>query len=351
MPYVSQDESARGIDEASDFQALVSWVRSEGGSVDSRLMLGTTSNGIRGLLAAEAIEAGAVLLHVPKSLILDGGDNRPRVVRDELLKKEHGRWWPYLRLDESLTAGIPATWSDADLAELQGLEPRDSRRHIHWYSQAWAGGMPYEGLSDADKQALWMVVTRSCDAGLVPIYDLANHNNGQLNTRVDIADDGSLGMSARWDLPQGQEVFNSYGHSSSSDIFRDYGFIEPWPRVWKYALPSGQQQEFALLSAEGPVVLVGEQGAPDLAPGRSTLAEKTEQALVALAAMPGVQLLSIAQGMEIALGQLPTRIEQDKRLVVTATGERRRAILYRMAYKQSLIAAMQFLQRYAGDGN
>lgn len=352
-PCLSQDETGRSGEGSGDFHALVSWVRREGGAVDPRLELGTTGLGIRGLLAAEAIEAGTVLLHLPKSLILDGGADRPRILRDELLKKEQSRWWPYLRLDKSLTARIPATWADADLAELQGLEPNDSRRHIHWYSQACAGGQPYERFSDADKQALWMIVTRASDVGLVPIYDLANHDNGQLNTRISIADDGSLSMTTCWDLPQGQEIFNTYGHSSSSDIFRDYGFIEPWPRVWKFAMPGGQQQEFALLSAEGPLVLVGEQGAPDLSPRLSTRAEKSAQALEALQRIPGKRLLAIAQGMQTFLDQLPTRLEEDERLLATAAGERKRAILYRMAYKQSLIAASQFLLRkvkYASSG-
>lgn len=331
------------------FQALVGWVRSEGGSVDPRLTLGTTSNGIRGLSAAEAIDAGEVLLHVPTSLILDGGEDRPRVLRDELLKQEHSRWWPYFRLDESRTARLPATWSDADLAELQGLEPHDPRRHIEWYSQAWADGRPYKEFSDADEHALWIIVTRTCDAGLVPIYDLANHDNGQLNTRVETTGDGSFRMIARATVPPGHELFNSYGHTSSSDLFRDYGFIEPWPRVWTYAGPGGRVSKFTLLGAEGPVVLDAEQGAVDLSPERSTLAEKVAQAHAALAPIRGVQLLVIAHGMEFALGRLPTSIEEDERLVVTATGNRQRAIRYRIAYKQSLRAAMQFLRRAAEE--
>jgi hypothetical protein len=44
------------------------------------------------------------------------------------------------------------------------------------------------------------------------IYDLANHNNGELNTYLKHSDKTGLDMVARVDIPAGGEILNTYGH-------------------------------------------------------------------------------------------------------------------------------------------
>ena len=55
-------------------------------------------------------------------------------------------------------------------------------------------------------------ITRAADVGLMAIYDLANHNNGELNTYLQHSDKTGLDMVTRVDIPAGGEIFNTYGH-------------------------------------------------------------------------------------------------------------------------------------------
>jgi hypothetical protein len=45
----------------------------------------------------------------------------------------------------------------------------------------------------------------------MPIYDLMNHNNGELNTYMEHAESG-LNVVTRHDIEKGSELFNTYGH-------------------------------------------------------------------------------------------------------------------------------------------
>ena len=54
--------------------------------------------------------------------------------------------------------------------------------------------------------------TRGSDVGLMPVYDLMNHNNGELNTFMEHADTSGLNVVTRHDIEKGSELFNSYGH-------------------------------------------------------------------------------------------------------------------------------------------
>jgi hypothetical protein len=47
---------------------------------------------------------------------------------------------------------------------------------------------------------------------LMPVYDLMNHNNGELNTFMEHADTSGLNVVTRHDIEKGSELFNSYGH-------------------------------------------------------------------------------------------------------------------------------------------
>jgi hypothetical protein len=53
--------------------------------------------------------------------------------------------------------------------------------------------------------------TRGADIGLLPIYDLMNHNNGELNTYIDDAETSGWKVVTRQDIEKGSELFNSYG--------------------------------------------------------------------------------------------------------------------------------------------
>ena len=70
---------------------------------------------------------------------------------------------------------------------------------------------------------------------LAPLYDLYNHRNGKYhNTLVKVEEGESISIIAGRDINAGEEIFNTYGEGTL-ELFRDYGFVEPLPRVWNLA--------------------------------------------------------------------------------------------------------------------
>ncbi len=57
-------------------------------------------------------------------------------------------------------------------------------------------------------------ITRGAEIGLIPIFDLMNHNNGELNTYTNMKDVEMSGVNVvtRHDIEKGSELFNTYGH-------------------------------------------------------------------------------------------------------------------------------------------
>ncbi len=55
-------------------------------------------------------------------------------------------------------------------------------------------------------------VSRAADIGFLPIYDLLNHNNRELNTFTEPAETSGVNVVTRHDIEKGSELFISYGH-------------------------------------------------------------------------------------------------------------------------------------------
>ncbi len=55
-------------------------------------------------------------------------------------------------------------------------------------------------------------VTRASDIGFLPIYDLMNHNNRELNTYMQAAETSGVNVVTSHDIEKGSELFLSYGH-------------------------------------------------------------------------------------------------------------------------------------------
>jgi hypothetical protein len=223
--------SVAAVEEAEDdggLGAIAAMLRRKGGYVDPRLRVGMTSYGVRGIIAAEDIPEGTVLVYAPERAMLAAppasGDTDTcelvKVILTELRKGNSSEWWPYLRFDGSLGANLPATWTDEELSELQNLPPYGPRLYLDWYETECRPGVKYADLEDLEKQALWMQITRGADVGLWPVYDLTNHNNGALNTdtRYPAGSTDGLNMVATVAIPAGHEVTNTYGHQETSEV-------------------------------------------------------------------------------------------------------------------------------------
>jgi len=227
----------------SGFGNFVSWFRSHGGTVDDRIIIGhEPGTNIRGMIATAPIPANTLLIHTPGSLVLKKQyKNRCLQIREiiipELEAGIESKWHTYFEFDDSLGHNIPSQWDRSGRAmdELQGLPPSgETHRHINWYQDACKEG---KEMSDLDWKALIMYLTRAADIGLVPMYDLMNHHNGRINTRLEVDDKRALSVIALTDIPAGEPIFLTYargGTESSVDVFNGYGFVEDYPQLWEW---------------------------------------------------------------------------------------------------------------------
>ena len=246
-------------EEEEGFSKLVAWMRTQGGRVDDRLVTQEVE-GVRGGVARADIEEGAVLLHCPWDLVIGSHGVQPedqmqdkcdvvRALETELRLGTSSRWHVYLDLHhESLmsaeAARLPTLWGPAALHELQGLPPRqDAQRHTYWLVQN-CGGQPTDPVT---LEALLCFVTRSTAVGMVPIYDLLNHHNGERNVKLNVSENG-VQLVALESIPEGRPLYLSYGVKSAPTMYRDYGFLEPWPQIWTWtdSSPTKERHTFAL---------------------------------------------------------------------------------------------------------
>jgi hypothetical protein len=88
-----------------------------------------------------------------------------------------------------------------------------------------------------------MVVQRSFDAALIPLWDMVNHDNGLINTENDsIYSEGGIKVRASEPIEAGEEIFASYDlclvcldmddEWGTPEILKDFGFVENYPHRW-----------------------------------------------------------------------------------------------------------------------
>lgn len=231
----------------SGFGNFVSWFRSHDGTVDDRVTIGyEPDTNIRGMIATAPIPAGTLLMRTPASLILSSPkrDQQCEVVGGIIKEMEAGtqsKWHTYFEFDDSSgQQRIPSQWDRSNgqgraMDELQGLPPAgDTHRHLDWYQSACKNG---EEMTDLDWKALLSFLTRAADLGLVPMYDLMNHHNGRINTKLEVDKEGALSVIALVDIPAEAPIFNTYARSgweSTVDVFNTYGFVEDYPQLWRW---------------------------------------------------------------------------------------------------------------------
>lgn len=252
------------------FVQLVTWMKENDGRVDDRFTVMQLDGGVRGGVATEDIEQGAELLHCPWKLVIGSNGMNDQMsdmcdvvksIEFELRLGEASLWYPYLDLhhESLLNTRLPALWGSDARKELQGLPPsEDAQRHTQWLEKD-CGGRQDDPLT---QEALLCFVTRATAVGMVPIYDLFNHHNGERNVKLQLSDTG-VQLVALDTIPKGEQIFLSYGVKSVSTMYRDYGFVESWPQIWTWTEDSAtnDRHTFALF----PLI-------PDLSGNEATVA-------------------------------------------------------------------------------
>jgi len=436
----------------TDFPALVTWFRSHGGFIDDRITMGwetmkpsshigttaaasTPNNNneinhrIRGMLATERIEPETVLIHIPKYLMLSeapssSNDHKCALIQtviDELTLGKESKWHMYFKFDGTNSDNEPSASSSNDgptrvptqwvregqpgsraIHELQGLPPfGKTHTHVDWYSQACNDS---NELTQTQLQALMMFITRAADRGMVPMYDLMNHHNGLINTRLTVDEDGGLSVIATTAIQPNEPIYNTYargGMQSTVDIFNTYGFVEDYPQLWRWSDDTIQELDeddpnHAFQRYVNPIdntvgvdvngrgfepnssfyeILVVSPTLGALHPtkalvqvlgeGQRTLHEWEEEITNHHATLRLSYVNTIHDSAEYILDKLPTTIEEDEREILP--NEKRlyekvkkkgrvdqmkadtiQAIEYRLAFKKALKLAVDIAEREKG---
>eukprot|EP00934_Nitzschia_sp_Nitz4_P007023 Nitzschia sp. Nitz4//scaffold49_size126201//55785//59297//NITZ4_003641-RA/size126201-snap-gene-0.65-mRNA-1//-1//CDS//3329553146//7013//frame0 len=252
---------------ASLGHGLVDWLRTRDGGYwnekqEIRRANPDDPNSMLGVFAVERIEKGEILCHVPWDSVISAFDEESgldyqgknnlscQTVKNLLQEIERGdqsRVAPYVSylLSQSYHQ-LPSTWSKrgkAFLAEVLGgsnsterVPPLDP---FSWYND-W--GQECDGSYDDEfeLQIAMLVVQRADEDVLIPLYDLYNHHNGNLNTQAVRVHGSYHETTAAKVIEAGEQIFNSYNlcHQCSTrhfnfgtpEILRDYGFVEFYPQ-------------------------------------------------------------------------------------------------------------------------
>lgn len=197
---------------------------------------------------------------------------------DEIRLGEQSLWHPYLNHIE--LPRLAANWDSSALAELQGLSPiQDATRHVQWFRQNCGGDLMMNNAANGDDhdddgaamRSLVAFISRASEVGMIPIYDLFNHHNGKRNAKLSIVEDGvrlvTVGKVEGDDddnnndgrrnhtIRRGEQLYISYGLKTSSNMYRDYAFVEDWPSCWNFA-DSTTGDNYAFVSFEKGIAAI-----------------------------------------------------------------------------------------------
>eukprot|EP00980_Cylindrotheca_fusiformis_P018322 scaffold5975_cov99-Cylindrotheca_fusiformis.AAC.7 len=235
-------------------QELIDWMKAKGGYIHPKVQVRrwnmSDPNSFYGVFLDDnddendgwVIGKDELLMTVPASALLKVSDEYmfgdqfyPETLCELAwtLKKEYdlgetksvyGPYIKYLKLQPK--DRLPVMWSNAGkklLLKVQGdLEMTDFNRdtaegkHMVDWIDDWFGGLACL-IDDEDGDRLEdfflaLAAQRGYDYALVPIYDMLNHHNGNVNTetRPSIFDEDGFGVYALRELQPGEELFYSY---------------------------------------------------------------------------------------------------------------------------------------------
>eukprot|EP00957_Ditylum_brightwellii_P211358 15366085-Ditylum_brightwellii.AAC.1 len=161
---------------------------------------------------------------------------------------EYAPYVEYL-LDMQPPGQIPSAWSEAGKALLEKMlragkdaalppfHPTDLIDGL-WHDRCRGSRDPVE------VHAAQLVIQRSWDDLMIPIYDMFNHRNGHWFNSVDtgVHSNRTILIRASRDIRPGQQIYNSYNQCrdcggrltdyGTPEILRDYGFVETFPQRW-----------------------------------------------------------------------------------------------------------------------
>lgn len=226
----------------NDNDALLEWVRSQGGYFHPKLEL-RYGDGLFGVFASQDIKQDEILASIPWNCIIHtetfGRFENCDVVELLAEQLESPNKSPYVaslqHAAQEHTSLLPTNWSPQGqelLLEVTGngiLPPNDPlMTEFEWKHKC----------ERVHKNAALLVMTHGEDIGMVPLTDKFNSRGGNYTgayfSIVD-GDDVGLEIKALRNLKAGEQVYTNYqdyGQVGTPELLRDYGFVEMYPQRW-----------------------------------------------------------------------------------------------------------------------
>lgn len=276
------------VNDEEHSSRLLQWLRSENGffheSLEMRRLDPEDPKSFFGMFAKDDISEDDLLIKVPTSIVIDsdtvpekgehGFDEDENYIGDQCdtihnLGRQlklgdtsiYATYVNYL-LDTQSRGSLPSGWSAEGKALLEKILNGEVFRELGYddteiidfppsYATNWLDGYYHdecEGIQDPMHEfAALLVIQRSWDDLLLPVYDMMSHRNGHwLNTKTDedasVHDGTPIDVLAKRDIKAGEQIYVSYNMCEdctsrertygTPQIFRDYGFVEDFPQQW-----------------------------------------------------------------------------------------------------------------------
>ncbi|OLP75125.1 hypothetical protein AK812_SmicGene45128, partial [Symbiodinium microadriaticum] len=269
-----------GVSKQQSFHRLIEWVRQNDGFVSGKIAyIDGTGKGAM-LQTSAPVYAGESLMKIPHKLHISDANIRRGHAGSRLpahvdsivdlslgrsgvaamaawLTSQHGSylskpastgfwqpWWDMFTPPYSM----PFYRQETELLLLFGsYEFQELGRMLFWYqhdfeklqqqpcSSKAAGCIRELQLMDFDMyQAMnQFILSHGCKGPgdkphIIPVFEFLNHSPelaSDLNYQLD--QEGNLVLWAKWDIPAGTEITNSYGRRSNPELLQSYGFADP----------------------------------------------------------------------------------------------------------------------------
>jgi len=248
---------------------MINWVRSQGGSfnpkVEIRRMDPSNNSSPLGVFAKESLDEKELIMHIPDKCYIqvwdaaiDMGALDFEEAKDanlfnlcelthELIKEmelgDQSQFAPYIAYLKTQKSGqLPAHWSEQGKHVLRNISFPGSEI-VDWIDLNFHTTGCISSDDPFEAYMVELVVQRSFDAALIPLWDMVNHDNGRINTENDsMYSEGGIKVRASRLIEAGEEIFASYDLCidcqqiddvwGTPEILKDFGFVENYPHRW-----------------------------------------------------------------------------------------------------------------------
>ena len=248
--------------------AVIDWIRSKPGGyvsdkVEVRRLNPADDSSPLGVFAKADVEAKEMIMEVPRDCYIHVYDDAKKIELEamedsmealydnlcllaektakEMRLGNESAYASYVKyLNKQSRNQIPAVWSKEAKDMLRDLLPEDSDG-VDWITDNFQKCSGVNLNDPFDEHVVALTKQRSFDSAMIPLYDMVNHDNGQINTEnTSLSSKDGIKVRASKGIKAGEEIFASYDkcldcsdvsyYWGTPEILRDFGFVERYPR-------------------------------------------------------------------------------------------------------------------------